>query len=431
MAKLSDKNRITNAWAMYDWANSAFAVVALTALLPIYYQSVAGAELEGNLATVYWGYTVSIALLIAAVLSPILGAMADFRGAKKRYLIYFAILGISGSALLFFVQRGDWLWASIAFIMGNVGFAGANVFYDSILPHITSSKEIDKVSSRGFALGYLGGGILLAIDLALIALTPESQNDLMFRISFLTVAVWWFVFSIPLMRRVPEAQPVVRPGELTQNALKVSLARLKATFNDLRKYRQLTKFIFALWLYTDGIGTIVKMAVVVGAEVGISSQTLVLTVLIVQFVAIPFALGFGWLAGKIGPKRSIYIGLVVYAGLSFGAMNMQTDTHFFLIGMGIAAVQGGTQALSRSLGARLIPKSKSGEFFGFVSVTIKFAGIVGPAIFAYISFNTGNSRLGFGVLVLFFVLGIWLLSRVDVEEGMRIAQEEEAKIGQE
>lgn len=413
---------------MYDWANSAFATVILTALLPVYYQTTAGAGLPGNQATVYWGYTTSAALLIVAIISPILGAMADFKGAKKRYLGYFVVLGITGTGLLYFAKEGDWLLASLFFILGNVGFAGANVFYDSLLPHIAQPEEIDRVSSKGFALGYLGGGILLAINLALIGTSPEEQVDQMFRVGFITVAVWWLIFSLPLFFRLPEAPRVVRPGEEGRNPIHVSLRRLAATAREIRKYRQLIRFLIAIWLYSDGIGTIIKMAVIVGAEIGITQTTLVGTILLVQFIAIPFAIGFGRLADKIGTKNSIYVGLSGYIVLSFGAFLMQTDIHFFLLGIGIAMVQGGTQALTRSLGARMIPKSKSGEFFGFVSITIKFAGIAGPAIFALVGQFVGDSRLGFLPIVAFFIGGMLLLTRVDEEEGIRVAEAEEAAL---
>ncbi|MEK6222056.1 MAG: MFS transporter [Chloroflexota bacterium] len=427
--KKQHANRITNAWAMYDWANSSFATIILATLLPIYYESTAGANLPGNLATVYWGYTTSIALLVAAVISPVLGAMADFKGSKKRYLGYFAALGVTGTGLLYFAGRGDWLLASVFFIIGNVGYAGANVFYDALLPHIAEEGELDKISAKGFAMGYLGGGILLALNLAMLYFAGESGAEAVTRLAFVSVAVWWAVFSIPLMRHVPEVAKVVRPGEEGKSALRVSLARLKGTYQDIRAYRQVVLFILAVWLYTDGIGTIVKMAVIVGAEVGISRTTLVGTILLVQFVSIPFSFLFGWLAGEIGSRKGITIGLVIYMLVTVAAANMSTDWHFWALGLGIGMVQGGTQSLTRSMGARMIPKSKSGEFFGFVSVTIKFAGIAGPALFAIVSQILGNSRAGFWAILFFFIGGIAVLSQVDEEEAMKMAQVVDAKAG--
>ncbi len=421
------KRRI-RAWTMYDWANSAFATTIMAAVLPVYYSSVAGATLPGNRATVYWGYTTSIALLIIALLSPVLGAMADFRGAKKRFLIIFALIGIFGTALLVFVTTGEWLMASIFFIIGNIGFAGSNVFYDSLLPHVARPDDIDQVSTRGFAMGYLGGGILLAINLAMIMLSPDSLTPLMTRLSLLSVAIWWLVFTIPLWRRVPEPPRKLEEGEEDEyeNPITASVRRLGHTFRELKKYDDLLKFLVAFWLYSDGIGTIIKMATIYGAEIGIGQIDLIGTLLMVQFVGIPFSIGFGWLAKKIGTKQSIYLSLLVYAFISIGGYFMSTALHFWMLGFAVAVVQGGSQALSRSLFARMVPKSKSAEFFGFFSVSAKFAGIAGPFLFAVVGQIMGSSRLSIVSLIIFFFLGALLLTRVDEKEGIRVAEAEEA-----
>ena len=420
--------RAINAWALYDWANSAFATTVLAALLPVYYQSVAGANLPGNRATVYWGYTTSISLLIAALLSPILGAVADFRGAKKRFLTYFVLMGAAGTAMLYWVGTGDWLLASLIFVVGEMGFASANVFYDALLPHVARSDEMDQVSAKGFALGYLGGGLLLAINLVTILLAPEGQTEQMTRLAFVSVAIWWLLFPIPLWLYVPEPQRRVEAGEAGRSAFAVGFRRLAGTFREIRKYREVLKFVLALWLYSDGIGTVIKVGVAYGAEIGISQTTLVGTLLAVQFASMPFAFAYGWLAKRIGVKPSIYLGLAVYSLATIFAFLMQTDLHFLLLGLGIATVQGGTQAITRSLGARMIPKSKSGEFFGFISTSIKFAGIAGPLLFAAVGQVMGSSRLAILSLVVFFIGGALLLTRVDVEEGMRVAREEDAAL---
>ncbi len=416
------------AWTMYDWANSAFATTIMAAVLPVYYEKVAGATLPGNRATVYWGYTTSIALLLVAVLSPILGAMADFRGAKKRYLTFFALLGIFGTALLYFVQTGDWLMASIFFILGNVGFAGANVFYDSLLPHVAGPEEIDKVSAKGYAMGYLGGGLLLAVNLAMIKLAPKELTGLMTRLSFLSVAIWWLVFTIPLWKWVPEPERRVLKGEEGFNPIRAGFSRLAHTFREITKYRELLKFLIAFWLYSDGIGTIIKMATIYGAEIGIDQTTLIGTLLMVQFVGIPFSFLFGWLAGKIGTKRAIYITLVVYTLIAIGGYFMSKAVHFWLLGFAVATVQGGSQALSRSLFGRMVPKSQSAEFFGFFSTSVKFAGIVGPFLFAVVGQIMGSSRLSIISLIIFFIVGGFLLTRVDEEEGIRVAEAEDAAL---
>jgi UMF1 family MFS transporter len=419
--------RVLNAWAMYDWANSAFATVVLTALLPVYYQSVAGAGLPAGRATAYWGYTNSIAILAAALLGPLLGALADLRGARKRLLAGFALLGATGTGLLYFAGQGQWLLASLFFIVGNVGFATANVFYDSLLPHIARPEEIDRVSARGFGLGYLGGGLLLAACVALLAALPERRPEVM-RAAFVLVAAWWAVFSIPLLRRVPETAPQATRAELARPALAVALARLAGTARDLRHLRQVLIFLLALWLYTDAIGTITKMAVIVGAEIGIGQSALVGTILAIQFVSIPFSFLFGWLAERIGPKRAIQAGLTVYAFVTVGAFAMRTEVHFLLLGLGVATAQGGVQAMTRSLGARMVPRQRTGEFFGFVSVLIKFAGILGPALFGWVGQATGRGQAGFGVVLVYLLLGMWVLGRVREREAIEAAAAEEARL---
>ncbi|WP_322506806.1 MFS transporter [Anaerolinea sp.] len=420
--------RAIRAWTMYDWANSAFATTIMAAVLPVYYASVAAANLPGNLATVYWAYTTSISLLIAAILSPILGAVADFSGAKKRFLTIFMLLGVTATALLYFVRTGDWLMASIFFILGDLGFAGSLVFYDSLLPHVAGPDEIDQVSSRGYAIGYLGGGLLLAINLAMIMLAPQELTGLMTRLSFLSVALWWFVFSIPLLKWVSEPPRRIMPGESGRNPIAVSFKRLGHTFREITRYRDLFIFLVAFWFYNDGIGTIIKMATIYGAEIGIGQTTLIGTLLMVQFVGIPFAFLFGWLAKKIGTKKSIYLSLLVYTGIAIAGYFMQKEWHFWALGFAVATVQGGSQALSRSLFGRMVPKSKSAEFFGFFSVSEKFAGIAGPLIFGLVSQFMGSSRLGIISLILFFIIGASLLTFVNEKEGIRVAEKEEKEL---
>lgn len=428
MINSPNPKKIINAWVMYDWANSAFATTIMAAVLPVYYESVAGANLPGNLATVYWAYTSSISLLIAAILGPILGAVADFSGAKKRFLKIFMLIGVAGTALLYFVRTGDWLMASLFFVLGEFGFAGSLIFYDSLLPHVAKPEEIDQVSSRGYAMGYLGGGLLLAINLAMIMLVPDELTGLMTRLSFLTVAVWWFIFTLPLLRYVPEPQRRIMKGEAGGNPILVSFRRLASTFSEIRRYRDLFIFLVAFWFYNDGIGTIIKMATIYGAEIGIGQTTLIGTLLMVQFVGIPFAFLFGWLAKKIGAKRSIYISLGVYTLIAIMGYFLSQEWQFWALGFAVATVQGGSQALSRSLFSRMAPKSKSAEFFGFFSVSEKFAGIMGPFVFGLVGQIMGNSRLAIISLVIFFVIGAGLLSRVNEQQGILTAQTEDARL---
>lgn len=423
-----EHKRAITAWTFYDWANSAFATTIMAAVLPVYFASVAAKTLPGNQATVIWAYTTSISLLLAAIISPILGAMADFSGSKKRYLTYFVLLGVAGTALLYFVRTGDWLMAALFFIFGDIGFAGSIVFYDSLLPHIAHPDEIDQVSSRGYAMGYLGGGILLAINLAMIMLAPKELTELMTRLSFLSVALWWLIFTIPLWRVIKEPPRRVLAGESHFNPVQASFKRLAVTFREITQYRELFKFLLAFWLYNDGIGTIIKMATIYGSEIGIGQTTLIGTLLMVQFIGIPFSFLFGWLAKKIGAKKSIYISLVVYTAICVFGYFMTQEWQFWALGVAVATVQGGSQALSRSMFARMVPKSKSAEFFGFFSVSEKFAGIAGPFIFGLVGSLVGHSRLSIVSLIVFFAIGAFLLTKVNEKEGVRVAEVEEAKI---
>lgn len=424
------RRRAIFAWTLYDWANSAFATTIMAAVLPVYYASVATSGLPGYLATSYWGYTTSIALLLSALISPILGTLADFQGAKKRYLTIFVLIGVTGTALLYLVRSGDWLMASLFFIIGNVGFAGSLVFYDSLLPHVARPEEMDQVSARGYATGYLGGGLLLAINLAMIMLAPSELTELMTRLSFLSVAVWWLVFTIPLWRFVPEPPRRVLQDEMQYNPIQASFRRLGNTFGDITRYRQLFLFLVAFWFYNNGIGTIITMATIYGAEIGIGRTTLIGTLLMVQFLGVPFAFAFGWLAKRIGTKPAIYLSLMIYTAIATAGYFMSQEWHFWALGAAVATVQGGSQALSRSLLGRMMPKSKSAEFFGFFSVSEKFAGIAGPALFATVSRLAGNSRLSIISLIVFFFIGAILLGRVNVGEGIRAAEAEELALSQ-
>ena len=423
--------RVINAWCMYDWANSAFATTIMSAMFPPFYRSLVTATGRGEAdATAFWAYTTSIALLMIACIAPVLGAISDHTGGKKRYVRFFAGLGIVGTGL--FVVLGDdtYILGSILFIIGNVGFAGANIFYESLLPHIAKKGDIDQISTRGYAMGYVGGGILLVIN-ALWYMKPEwffmPDGGFALRAAFFSVAVWWAIFTIPLMRHVPEP-PVVRIASKGVNPISAGFKRLAHTFRQITRYKQLLLFLVAFWIYNDGIGTIIKMATAYGDEIGIGLTDMIIALIMTQFVGIPFSFGFGWLARRLGTKRSILLGLGVYTVISIGGYFMQTATHFYILAFLVGTVQGGSQALSRSLFATMVPKSQSAEFFGFFSTSSKFAGIAGPLLFGVVSQVMGESRLSIVSLIIFFLVGAFLLMRVDVQEGVRVAQEEDAAL---
>jgi UMF1 family MFS transporter len=644
--------RRVNAWAMYDWANSAFATTILAAVLPIYFSQVAGTTLpSAAVATAYWSFGLSISLLIIAVISPILGTISDIMRGKKRFLAIFAGIGILGTALLVFVGTGDWILASILAIIGRIGFNGSITFYDALLPHVAKVDDRDRVSARGYALGYLGGGLLLAINVVMIQLLPGTWGA---RLSFLSVAFWWAIFSIPLFRRVPEPPAATEVITRGVNVVSLSFKRLRETIRDIRQYRQLFKFLLAFLIYNDGIGTIIGVAAIYGAELGLGSIELILALLLVQFVGIPYSIIFGRLptqgdkrrsvylafvvfnmialpffgiyaahnlpasvvgappepfvatgqaagqglyqlptqlvqlegdwqfttipaerlgnkevnryasasvpgayydfafngqrvtltystapdngiwaiemdgkplldteSGKpltidaysptvryevtdtlsaadagehhlrvidtpeknpqssgnaislatievlpgmresnlgtilgsilaielvglalsfllggllftklvksLDTKRTIFLALVVYAVIAVWGYFLNSVIEFWYLAWMVAIVQGGSQALSRSLYAGMSPASKSGEFFGLFGVMEKFSTLLGPLIFGIVGSMTGSSRPAVMSLVVFFIIGGILLTRVNIDEGKRVAQEEDAE----
>lgn len=433
MSEPSDRRRIINAWCMYDWANSAFMTTVTTALFPVFFRSIAiNAGLHDHDATAYWGYTSSIALVLVALTAPLLGATADHTGGKKRYLGVFAAVGILFTALLVVIGEDTWFLAAVLYVIAACGFAGGNVFYDSLLPHVARGGDIDRVSARGFALGYLGGGILLVINVLWI-MRPEAfgmpDAAFAYRASFLSVAVWWAAFSIPFFRRVPEPPVVRRPGAARVPVVE-GFSRLVATFRDIRRYRHLVLFLFAYWVYTDGIGTMFRMATAYGDEIGIEITDMITALILIQATAIPFTFLFGRLARAIGAKRSILLALAVYGAVSVSAYYMETAAHFYVLALAVATVQGGSQALSRSLFGRMVPQHKSAEFFGFYSTSSKFAGVFGPLVFGLISQAAGHSRLSILSIIAFFIVGAILLSRVNIEEGIRAAQRDGASAGE-
>ncbi|AMV36637.1 MFS transporter [Planctomyces sp. SH-PL62] len=422
------------AWAMYDWANSAMVCTIITAVFPIYYSEVACAGMDPKTASGRYAMATTLGMVIVAVMSPILGAYADQTASKKRLLGRFLALGLFATASMFFIHTGDWILASILFILANIGANASFVFYDALLPHIARDDEIDRVSTAGYALGYVGGGLLLALNLAWIRFPgwfglpsgpglTEAQATLPARLAFVSVAIWWLVFSIPLFRRVPE--PPVSGGERWAglHPVRASFGRLAETGRHLRRCRQGFLMLLAFLIYNDGIGTIIRMATIYGTELKINSTVMIASILLVQFVGIPCSFLFGSLAGTLGVKRSILLGLVVYTGICVIGYNMSTNRDFLILAVLVGVVQGGTQALSRSLFASLIPRSKSGEFFGFFAVVEKFAGIFGPAMFAIINMASGSSRGAILGVIGFFLVGGFLLLMVDVEEGQRLAKE--------
>ncbi len=413
------------AWAMYDVANSAFATTIMVAILPIFYADVAASNLPENVRTAYWGYTSGLSLLISALISPVLGTLADVMGAKKRFVLIFTVGGALSCFLLYLVQSGDWLLASILYLIGNIGFVGGNVFYESLLPHIAPAKDLDRVSTAGYALGYFGGGVLLVLNFAAIA-SPQSfglaDAGVAVRLSFVSVGVWWILFTLPLMKHVREpAKTILQGEEIGAHPLRVSFERLRHTFREVRSQRDILLFLLAFWLYSDGIGTIMKMAAVYGKEVGIPTTDIMSALILVQFIGIPCTFAFAPIASKYGTKGGIVIALIVYTGICVQGYFMDSATEFWVLAAAVGLVQGGSQALSRSLFASMTPRAQSSEYFAFFSISAKFAGIFGPLLFGLVSQLMGGSRLSILFLILFFIAGIGLLMLVDEKRGRAVA----------
>jgi MFS transporter, UMF1 family len=409
------------AWAMYDWANSAFWSTVVTAVFPPFFSDYAAAGLSPVEATTRFAWATTIAAVIIAVLGPVLGAVADYRAWKKRLLAVFVVVGVAGTLMMTAIQRGDWVFAALVFVVANIGVATSQVFYDSLLPHIARPEEIDRVSTAGFAIGFFGGGIVLLINLAWI-MSPATfglpDTVAAIKLSFVSVAVWWLVFSVPLLRRVPEPRVVLEADEAAdENPVRVAVTRVAGTFRELRSYRQAFLMLVAFLLYNDGIQTIIRMAAIYGAEIGIDRNAQIAAFVVVQFVGVPFSFLFGALAGRIGAKTALFGALTIYTGISVLGYFMTSAWHFFALAFLVGMVQGGSQGLSRSLFARMIPKHKSSEYFGFYSVFEKFAGVAGPAVFATSVTLFGSSRVAVLSVIVFFIAGALVLSRVDIEQG--------------
>ena len=410
--------RDLRAWAMYDWANSAFYTTVVAAIFPIYFQKVAAAGLPSAVATSRFAWATAWSILVVAILTPPLGGVADRTPMKKKLLALFLGLGAAATAAMFFIARGEWLFALTLFMIGNVGVAGSIAFYESLLPHIAAPEELDRVSTAGYAMGYVGGGLLLAINIVMMAHPGWfglPDKDTAVRASLASVAVWWVVFSIPLFRQVPE--PAHRGDPVEGGGFGGAVRGLLATLRELRRYRQALLLLLAFLLYNDGIQTIIRMATIYGTEIGLDDNAMIAALMVTQFIGVPFAFLFGLLADRIGARTAIFIGLAVYAVITVLGYFMRSSREFFALAVMVGMVQGGTQALSRSLFASMIPKEKSSEFFAFFGVFERYAGVLGPAVFAWVVAHSGTSRNAILSVLAFFVIGAAILAFVDVRAG--------------
>lgn len=412
-------------WALYDWANSAFATTIMAGFFPVFFKSYWSQGVEITTSTARLGIANSLAGVVIALLAPFLGTIADIGQAKKRFLAFFTLIGAGSTFLLFFVPMGGWQQAAFWYLAASAGFSGALIFYDALIKSVTTADKMDSVSSLGYSLGYLGGGVLFAFNI-LMTQKPElfglKDAAEAVRYSFISVAVWWLIFALPLFFWVKEKQQTKAKDSILL-VIKNSFKQLHTTFREIRQIRQLFIFLIAYWLYIDGVDTIIRMAVDYGMSLGLDSSALIKALLITQFVGFPAALLFGWLGNKIGTKNGIFISLSVYLAVTLWAAFMRTETEFYLIAAVIGLVQGGIQALSRSLYARMIPAEKAAEYFGFYNMLGKFATVIGPALMGMaglIAITCGVDastapRFGIVSVALLFISGGLILRKVKAE----------------
>jgi UMF1 family MFS transporter len=425
-------------WAMYDWANSAFATTVMAGFFPIFFKQYWSFGVDVNMSTARLGLGNAIASIVVAVMAPIMGAMADSGSVRKKFLIFFAYLGVLMTAALSLIEKGDWEWAVFLYVMGIIGFSGANIFYDSLLPSVADEGEIDYVSGLGFSMGYLGGGLLF-LGNVLMTLMPEKfglpDAGTAIRYAFVSVAFWWGFFTIFIILWVPEVQKTAAPSNGI-NLIVDGFKQFTGTFKKTRRLKTVFLFLIAYWFYIDGVDTIIRMAVDYGMSIGFNSNDLIIALLITQFVGFPCALFFGKLGQMWSARKSIYIAICIYMVVTLWGTMMTHKQEFYVLAVIIGMVQGGIQALSRSYYSRLIPKNRIAEFYGFYNMLGKFAAILGPVLIGFVGLIARHilmppsptaeqfvhvsrlaSRWGLASILLLFIMGATLLFLVDEEKG--------------
>lgn len=414
-------NRQTISWGLYDWANSAFATTVIAGFFPVFFKQYWASGQSVTESTFYLGLVNSIASLMIVAVAPLLGAIADHLSQRKRFLLLFAVTGILMSAGLSLIAEGAWLAALLLYMFALIGFSGSNIFYDALILDVTTFKQVDLVSSFGFALGYLGGGILFAINVLMVSY-PDffgfADSTQAVRASFISVAIWWAVFSIPLFVYVKEHKsPPKSAGSVVMHAYN----NLLMTFRKIVHLKMTFLFLLAYWFYIDGVDTIIRMAVDFGLSVGLESNGLLAALLLTQFVGFPAALVFGKIGEKKGPRFGIALSLAVYCIIVLWAYQLDQQWEFYMLAVAVGLVQGGIQSLSRSLFARLVPVAQKAEFFGFYNMLGKFAAVIGPLLVGVTGVITNDPRMGILSVLALFAIGAFLLSRVDVERGIEDA----------
>ncbi|MES9844592.1 MAG: MFS transporter [Candidatus Sedimenticola sp. PURPLELP] len=417
------RRRKVVSWALYDVANSAFATTVMAGFFPVFFKQYWASDMSASESTFLLGNINAFASILVVALAPILGAIADHGGVKKRFLMFFTAMGIVMTGGLYLTAQGNWAMALTLYAMGVLGFSGSMIFYDALLINVAREKELDYISALGFSVGYLGGGVLFAFNVLMVIYPssfglPDAATAV--RFSFISVAVWWALFSIPVFLFVSEPRPKLDVGWI--ETVRGGFQRLKATFHQVRALKQTFLFLLAYWCYIDGVDTIVRMAVDYGLALGFEANGLMIALLITQFVGFPAALFFGYLGERRGPRQGIMIAIFVYLLVILWAYRMESQLEFYLLAATIGLVQGGIQSLSRSFYARLIPRDQAGEFFGFYNMLGKFAAVLGPLIMGWVSVLTDSPRLSILAVAVLFIAGGILLAMVKTEEGQEQAR---------
>jgi UMF1 family MFS transporter len=398
-------------WVFYDWANSAYSLLITTAVFPLYFKAAANqAGIAAATSTAYWGYANSIATLLISIFAPFLGTIADYKGFKKKFFTFFFILGIVFTLLFAVVPNNQWGILLICYIITVIGFAGANIFYDAFLVDVTDDHRMNQISSKGFAMGYIGSTIPFLISIALIILSQQKVVAISVssasQIAFAITALWWGLFTIPMLKNVNQVYYIER----VPNPIISSFKRMFETIRHIKGYRPLFLFLLAYFFYIDGVNTIITMSTSYGSDLGITSTNLLIILFATQVVAAPFSLLYGRLAEKFNSKTMLLIGIFIYIIICTYAYFLKSTLDFWILAMLVASSQGGIQALSRSYFARLVPKESANEFFGFYNIFYKFAAILGPFLVGFTAQMTGNTNSGvFSLIVLFAIGGIILL----------------------
>jgi MFS transporter, UMF1 family len=410
-------------WAFYDWANSAFSTTVVAGFFPVFFREYWSAGGDIGETTLKLGYANSLASIIVAAIAPLLGAIADRGGTKKKFLFFFATMGIVMTGSLYLVTMGDWMMAVLLYVAALIGFSGGNIFYDSLIIGVAEPRKMDFISALGFSMGYLGGGLLFTFNVVML-LWPQTfglaDQSVAIRLSFLSVAVWWALFSIPLFLFVEE--PHGNGTASGWSALSAGCRQLAATFREIRQLRMVFLFLVGYWFYIDGVDTVIRMAVDYGMALGFPTKSLLIALAITQAVGFPAAILFGKIGEKLGTKNGIFIGIGVYVGATVWGSFMDQTWEFYGLAVTIGLVQGGIQSLSRSFYTQLIPQNKAAEFFGFYNMLGKFATVIGPVMMGWVSVLTGNPRFSLLSLVTLFAIGGYMLYKVDAEEGRKMAR---------